>query len=33
MLPFLATVVAMALLSRSAMAPAALLIPYRREER
>jgi len=33
MLPFLATVVAMALLSRSAHAPAALLVPYRREER
>jgi len=33
MLPFLMTVVAMALLSRSARAPAALLIPYRREER
>jgi len=33
MLPFLMTVVAMALLSRSARAPAALLVPYRREER
>lgn len=33
MLPFLATVVAMALLARSARAPAALLVPYRREER
>ena len=33
MLPFLMTVVAMAILSRSARAPAALLIPYRREER
>lgn len=33
MLPFLATVVAMALLSRNARAPAALLVPYRREER
>lgn len=33
MLPFLMTVVAMAVLSRSARAPAALLIPYRREER
>ncbi len=33
MLPFLATVVAMAMLSRSARAPAALLVPYRREER
>lgn len=33
MLPFLATVVAMAVLARSAHAPAALLVPYRREER
>jgi simple sugar transport system permease protein len=33
MLPFLMTVVAMALLSRNARAPAALLVPYRREER
>ena len=33
MLPFLVTVVAMALLARSARAPAALLVPYRREER
>ena len=33
MLPFLLTVVAMALLSRNARAPAALLLPYRREER
>ena len=33
MLPFLMTVVAMAVLSRSARAPAALLLPYRREER
>ncbi len=33
MLPFQMTVVAMAVLSRSATAPAALLVPYRREER
>ncbi len=33
MLPFVATIVAMAVLSRSARAPAALLIPFRREER
>ena len=33
MLPFLMTVVAMALLARNARAPAALLVPYRREER
>jgi general nucleoside transport system permease protein len=33
MLPFLATIVAMALLARSARAPAALLTPFRREER
>jgi simple sugar transport system permease protein len=33
MLPFLMTVVAMTLLSRSARAPAALLVPCRREER
>jgi general nucleoside transport system permease protein len=33
MLPFLATIVAMALLARSARAPAALLMPFRREER
>ncbi len=33
LLPFLATVVAMAVFSRNARAPAALLKPYRREER
>jgi simple sugar transport system permease protein len=33
MLPFLATIVAMAALSRRARAPAALLTPFRREER
>jgi len=33
MLPFVVTIVAMALLSRNARAPAALLVPYRREER
>ncbi len=33
MLPFLATILAMALLARSARAPAALLAPFRREER
>lgn len=33
MLPFLLTVVAMAALARNARAPAALLVPYRREER
>jgi simple sugar transport system permease protein len=33
MLPFLATIIAMALFSRSARAPAALLTPFRREER
>ncbi|NIM28421.1 MAG: ABC transporter permease [Gammaproteobacteria bacterium] len=33
MLPFLLTVVAMAMLSRNARAPASLLVPYRREER
>jgi ABC-type uncharacterized transport system permease subunit len=33
MLPFLATIIAMAVLSRSARAPAALLTPFRREER
>ena len=33
MLPFLATVVAMAVVARSARAPAALLVAYRREER
>ena len=33
MLPFLVTVLAMAAVARSARAPAALLVPYRREER
>ncbi len=33
MLPFVVTIVAMAAFSRSARAPAALLIPFRREER
>lgn len=33
MLPFLATVLAMAAVARSAQAPAALLVPYRKEER
>jgi general nucleoside transport system permease protein len=33
MLPFLATILAMALLARKARAPAALLTPFRREER
>jgi simple sugar transport system permease protein len=33
MLPFVATILAMALFSRRARAPAALLIPFRREER
>jgi simple sugar transport system permease protein len=33
MLPFLATIVAMAILARKARAPAALLRPFRREER
>jgi general nucleoside transport system permease protein len=33
MLPFLATIVAMAILARKARAPAALLTPFRREER
>ena len=33
MMPFLVTIVAMAVLARSARAPAALLIPFRREER
>jgi len=33
MLPFLLTIVAMALVSRNARAPAALLTPYRKEER
>jgi simple sugar transport system permease protein len=33
MLPFVVTIVAMAVLARSARAPAALLIPFRKEER
>ncbi len=33
MLPFLATILAMALVSRNVRPPAALLVPYRREER
>jgi simple sugar transport system permease protein len=33
MLPFLATIIAMAILARKARAPAALLTPFRREER
>jgi simple sugar transport system permease protein len=33
MLPFVVTIVAMAALARSARAPAALLIPFRKEER
>jgi len=33
MLPFVLTILAMALVSRNARAPAALLIPFRREER
>lgn len=33
MLPFVVTIVAMAVFSRSARAPAALLVPFRREER
>jgi len=33
MMPFVLTIVAMALVSRNARAPAALLIPFRREER
>jgi simple sugar transport system permease protein len=33
MLPFILTIVAMALISRNARAPASLLIPFRREER
>jgi ABC-type uncharacterized transport system permease subunit len=33
MLPFLVTIVAMAVVARKAHAPAALLVPYRREER
>ncbi|HVM85461.1 MAG TPA: ABC transporter permease, partial [Candidatus Binatia bacterium] len=33
MLPFVLTIVAMALVSRNAHAPASLLIPFRKEER
>lgn len=33
MVPFVLTIVAMALVSRNAAAPAALLRPFRREER
>jgi simple sugar transport system permease protein len=33
MLPFLLTILAMALVSRNARAPAALLQPFRKEER
>ena len=33
MLPFVLTIVAMAAVSRSAVAPAALLVPFRKEER
>ena len=33
MLPFVMTIVAMAVLARNARAPAALLTPFRREER
>jgi len=33
MLPFVATIVAMAFLARKAHAPAALLVPFRHEER
>ena len=33
MLPFVLTIVAMALVSRNARAPASLLIPFRKEER
>ena len=33
MLPFVMTIVAMALVSRNARAPAALLVPFRKEER
>jgi general nucleoside transport system permease protein len=33
MLPFVITILAMALVSRNALAPAALLIPFRKEER
>ncbi len=33
MVPFVVTIVAMAVLARAARAPAALLVPFRREER
>ncbi|TIP81477.1 MAG: ABC transporter permease, partial [Mesorhizobium sp.] len=33
MLPFIFTIVAMAVMSRNAVAPSALLKPFRREER
>jgi simple sugar transport system permease protein len=33
MMPFVLTIVAMAVLSRNARAPAALLVPFRKEER
>lgn len=33
MMPFVLTIVGMALVSRNAKAPAALLIPFRKEER
>lgn len=33
MMPFVVTIVAMAILARAARAPAALLIPFRKEER
>jgi simple sugar transport system permease protein len=33
MLPFVMTILAMALVSRNARAPAALLVPFRKEER
>ena len=33
MMPFVLTIVAMALVSRNARAPAALLVPFRKEER
>jgi simple sugar transport system permease protein len=33
MMPFVLTIVAMAVVSRNARAPAALLVPFRKEER
>jgi ABC-type uncharacterized transport system permease subunit len=33
MMPFVLTILAMAVLSRNARAPAALLVPFRKEER